>query len=274
MERLWRLSPRLVATAVAISILVLGCAAASDTPPVNAGVNSPTATPAPPTPVPTPRPTAVPTSTSAHTPTPTPTPVPLPALKGLDAELVSDGFDQPVLVIAAPGTDALFVVEREGIILVVENGQVAPEPFLDLRDQMTSSSIEQGLLGLAFHPDYENNQQLFVYWTQASGDSRLAAFTAASPTRVDRESMRVLLDIDQPAERHNAACCYLALRGSCTSPWATAGAVARRRKTPPACLVRFCASTWIEVTRTPSRQVTPSTTKFGCMDSATPGGSR
>jgi glucose/arabinose dehydrogenase len=117
---------------------------------------------------------------------------------------VSDGFDQPVLVIAAPGTDALFVVEREGIILVVENGQIAAEPFLDLRDQMTSSSIEQGLLGLAFHPDYENNRQLFVYWTQASGDSRLAAFTAGSPTKVDRDSMRVLLDIDQPAERHNA----------------------------------------------------------------------
>ncbi|MEL7156722.1 MAG: PQQ-dependent sugar dehydrogenase, partial [Actinomycetota bacterium] len=118
--------------------------------------------------------------------------------------VVADGFDQPILVTGAPGTDALFVVEREGIIRVVVDGVVRDEPFLDLRAELLSSSIEQGLLGLAFHPDYADNGRLFAYWTDPAGDSLLAEFTAESPTTVEPETMQVVLRIDQPAERHNA----------------------------------------------------------------------
>ncbi len=125
-------------------------------------------------------------------------------LQALGAELLADGFDQPILATGAPGTTALFVVEREGIIRVVEGGRVADEPFLDLRDQLLSNSIEQGLLGLAFHPDYEANGRFFAYWTGPEGDSVLAEFNAEEPTVADSDSLQVLLEVEQPAERHNA----------------------------------------------------------------------
>ena len=125
-------------------------------------------------------------------------------LLGLGAELIADGFDQPVLVTGAPGIDALFVVEREGVILVVEDGVVADTPFLDLTDQILSSSIEQGLLGLAFHPGYEDNRRFYAYWTNVNGDSRLGQFHASRPTTADPDSLRIVLEVEQPAERHNA----------------------------------------------------------------------
>jgi len=129
---------------------------------------------------------------------------PLPQLEGLDAELLVSGFDQPVLITGAPGTDALFVVERKGRILVVVDGVIEPEPFIDLTDQLLSSSIEQGLLGLTFHPGYADNGHFYAYWTDPAGDSRLARFTATAPTVADPESIEVILEVDQPAERHNA----------------------------------------------------------------------
>ncbi len=137
-------------------------------------------------------------------PASTSTTEPLPELQGLDAELLASGFDQPVLVSAAPGTDALFVVERKGRILVVVDGVTEAEPFIDLTDQLLSSSIEQGLLGLAFHPGYEDNGLFYAYWTDPAGDSRLARFTASAPTVADPESIEVILEVEQPAERHNA----------------------------------------------------------------------
>lgn len=144
------------------------------------------------------------TQDSDGTGTSTETTEPLPPLEGLDAELMVDGFDQPVLVTGAPGTDALFVVERKGVIRVVVDGAIADEPFLDLTDQLLSSSIEQGLLGLTFHPGYADNGTFYAYWTDPAGDSRLARFQADTPTRADPESIEVVLEVDQPAERHNA----------------------------------------------------------------------
>ncbi len=143
-------------------------------------------------------------ATAGDAPATTSTTAPPAELKGLTTELLASGFDQPILITAAPGTDALFVVEREGIVLVVEDGQVRGEPFLDLTGQLLSSSIEQGLLGLAFHPDYATNGTLFAYWTDPAGDSLLARFAATAPTEVDPDSLEVVLQVDQPAERHNA----------------------------------------------------------------------
>ena len=140
-------------------------------------------------------------------------------LLGLAADELATGFDQPVLVLAVPGTDDLVVVEREGIAKLVSDGDVVDRAFLDVRELLLSSSIEQGLLGLAFHPDYERNRRLFAYWTDVEGDSvlaelagpdpaELASATAAvddaAPPMVDNSTIRVLLTIDQPAERHNA----------------------------------------------------------------------
>ncbi len=125
-------------------------------------------------------------------------------LVGLDAELVVGGFDQPILVTGAPGTDTLFVVERKGRIWTVDDGVIGAEPFLDVTDRLLSSSIEQGLLGLAFHPDYAENRLFYAYWTDPAGDSRLARFVADSPAAADPDSEELVLAVDQPAERHNA----------------------------------------------------------------------
>lgn len=129
---------------------------------------------------------------------------PLDPLLGLDTELIVAGFDQPVFATTAPGSELVYVVEREGLIRVVADGVIAPDPFLDLTDRLLSSSIEQGLLGLAFHPDFETNRLFYAYWTNVDGDSRLAQFAAPSPMAADVESMKSVLMVDQPAERHNA----------------------------------------------------------------------
>lgn len=125
-------------------------------------------------------------------------------LRGLAKRLIADGLSQPVLVTGAPGSARLYVVEREGTIRTVNNGTVAQRPFLDLRDRLLSSSIEQGLLGLAFHPDFETNRRAFAYWTDQNGDSRLGEFRARGPGRANPGSMKMILEVDQPAERHNA----------------------------------------------------------------------
>ena len=138
------------------------------------------------------------------TATSTSTTEPLAPLETLAAELVVDGFDQPIFVSAAPGTDALFVVEREGVVKVVADGEVASEPFLDLRDRLLSSSIEQGLLGLAFHPEYATNGRFFVYYTALDATGTVEELSAPDPTVADPASGTVVLEVPQPAERHNA----------------------------------------------------------------------
>ena len=204
MELLRRVSARLAA--LGILILIAACSGDQRTTPVAAGATPtpdpavPTATAAP-TPTPTPRPTVPP---ATATPVPTPTPTPPPPLVGLGTELVTTGLRQPVFVTGMPGSDLLLVIEREGVVRVVDNGTVGEQPFLDLRDRINSSSIEQGLLGLAFHPTFETTGRFFAYWTQTNGDSRLAEFGLIDQRRGDPASMRVILDVEQPGERHNA----------------------------------------------------------------------
>ena len=204
MELLRRVSAHLAA--VGILILLAACGGDQRSTPVAAAA-TPTADPAVPTATPAPTPTATPRPTvppATATPVPTPTATPPPPLLGLDAELVASGLHQPVFVTALPGTDVLLVIEREGIIRVVDDGVVDDQPFLDLRDRINSSSIEQGLLGLAFHPTFGDTGRFFAYWTQRSGDSRLAEFQLLDDRRGDPDSMRVILDVEQPGERHNA----------------------------------------------------------------------
>lgn len=212
MERIGPLLGRVAATLVAgvgLALLATGCVA-DDEGTVSLGTGSPGETTLPPLTQPANPETITPTSSASGSATPpsdstTPSATErLAPLEGLDAELVADGFHQPIYVTSAPGTSALFVVEREGRVLIVDDGEVAEEPFLDLRSELTSSSIEQGLLGLAFHPGYETNGRFFAYWTAPNGDSRLAEFHASEPTVAEPDSLAVILEVPQPAERHNA----------------------------------------------------------------------
>ncbi len=128
----------------------------------------------------------------------------------LGLEEVESGFDEPVLVTHA-GDDRLFVVERAGVIRVIENGSTLPAPFLDIEDEVDSSGPfgEMGLLGLAFHPDHATNGLLYVYYIQDNdnqwGSSRIVEYSvmADDPNQVDTSTERELILLTQPDQNHN-----------------------------------------------------------------------
>jgi glucose/arabinose dehydrogenase len=117
---------------------------------------------------------------------------------------VADGLDAPLgLVDAGDGSGRLFIVEQPGTIRILEDGRVAEDPFLDISDRITSGG-EQGLLGLAFDPDYASNRRFFVNYTDNAGDTVVARFEAAGEGDVaDPSTERVLLRIEQPYSNHN-----------------------------------------------------------------------
>jgi hypothetical protein len=117
---------------------------------------------------------------------------------------VATGLDFPLFLTAPPGDNArLFIVEKTGRIRIVRNGSVLSAPFLDLSARVSGGS-EQGLLGLAFHPQYATNGRFVVNYTDPSGDTRVSAFrVSANPDVADPASEQVLLAIDQPFANHN-----------------------------------------------------------------------
>jgi len=123
---------------------------------------------------------------------------------------VADGFSQP-LDLQAPddNTGRLFVVEQGGKIWIISsNGQVLSTPFLDIGGKLSSSSGEEGLLGLAFHPNYMSNRRFFVNYTSNDGGTLhtvIAEYTASTgdPNLADATNERILLTVDQPFSNHN-----------------------------------------------------------------------
>lgn len=112
-------------------------------------------------------------------------------------------FTGALFVTFAPGSDDLFVVEQPGRIQRVRDGAVST--FLDIRSR-TRSGGERGLLGLAFHPDYDTNGRFFVYYTPMSPDTnRVAEYGRSSgdPLVADDTEVAVLVDIDDPESNHN-----------------------------------------------------------------------
>ncbi|MFH1104333.1 MAG: PQQ-dependent sugar dehydrogenase, partial [Actinomycetota bacterium] len=132
----------------------------------------------------------------------------LAPLQGIRLETLATGIPFPVGAFTLPGDDRIFVNERGGAIGVVVPGQgLLSTPFLDLTDRVGSGGIENGLLGLAFHPDYANNGRLFVYYTSNPGlNSRIVEFHAsgADAATVDPSTERLILEVEQPGIRHRA----------------------------------------------------------------------
>jgi glucose/arabinose dehydrogenase len=129
----------------------------------------------------------------------------LPGNPAIQLELVAGGLIDPVNVAnAGDGSNRLFVVERTGTIRVVQDGQVLPDPFLDISARMKIDFLEQGLLGLAFHPDYAANGRFFVDLTDRGGDTRVVEFrVSADPDRADPAPVRTVLTVAQPFSNHN-----------------------------------------------------------------------
>jgi len=127
-----------------------------------------------------------------------------PAGSGVGLQEVVSGLSFPLYLTTPPGDMArLFVVEKTGGIRIVKDGVLLPDPFLDLSAQVSSGS-EQGLLGLAFDPDYATTGRFVVHYTDVAGNTALARFqVSADPDRADPASGQVILTASQPYANHN-----------------------------------------------------------------------
>ena len=144
-------------------------------------------------------------STTTTTPPPTTTTT-LRPLQSLELQLVVDGLTQPVLLISPPDDPRRFVAERTGVVWLLDgNGLPLEEPFLDLRDRVNSGGIEQGFLGMAFHPAFADNGRFFAYYyKQGVEQTQLSEFAISTdPDRGDPSSEISLLTFDKPTTRHN-----------------------------------------------------------------------
>ena len=119
------------------------------------------------------------------------------------------GLERPVyLTNAGDGSGRLFVVEKEGRIRIIQDGHLLSTPFLDISSRVEDSGNEQGLLSVAFHPDYATNRRFFVYYTTnsgADGDIIVAEYAASTGNpNVANTTERQLLRIPHSTfENHN-----------------------------------------------------------------------
>ncbi|MBL0127906.1 MAG: PQQ-dependent sugar dehydrogenase [Flavobacteriales bacterium] len=123
----------------------------------------------------------------------------------LELETVATGFTN-LVDLAHCGDSRLFIVERSGVIILRADGQVLATPFLDISGPVNSSGGEQGMLGLAFHPQYTANGFFYVYYCSGTGNGavRLSRFTvSADPNVANAASEVVLFELGQPYSNHN-----------------------------------------------------------------------
>jgi glucose/arabinose dehydrogenase len=131
---------------------------------------------------------------------------PDPKRVSIALELVVIGLERPVAVRnAGDSSSRLFIVEQSGRIRIVDEKGLRSNPFLDISTRVRSSSGEQGLLGLAFHRDYESNGRFFVNYTDLAGDTVVAEFARSveDPDRADPGSEAIIMTIEQPRSNHN-----------------------------------------------------------------------
>ena len=130
-----------------------------------------------------------------------------PAEVGIDLiPVATAGLRSPLfLTHAGDGSGQLFVVEQGGTVRIIDRGRLEDRPFLDLRERLWTKGNEQGLLGLAFHPDHRNNGRLFVnYNRREDGATVVAEYTRQGQgVEVAVETERVLMVVPQPYLNHN-----------------------------------------------------------------------
>ena len=125
----------------------------------------------------------------------------------LRVDTIATGLTYPVLAISPVGDSSrLFVVEQGGRIRIVKNGVLLTRPFLDISTQIVSGG-EQGLLGLAFHPNFDANGYFYVNYTDnsPSGQTTISRFSVSGsdPDSAVVSSEAVILTVAQPFSNHN-----------------------------------------------------------------------
>jgi hypothetical protein len=128
-----------------------------------------------------------------------------PVAPDLALDTVVTGLSHPLFVTAPPGDrNRLFIVERTGQIKILRNGAVLPTPFLDITSRVSNGS-EQGILGMAFLPNYASSRAFVVYYMDPGLVSTLSRFhvPAGTPDVADAGVEDTLLTIRQPIGDHN-----------------------------------------------------------------------
>jgi glucose/arabinose dehydrogenase len=139
-------------------------------------------------------------SDSADTTT---TPAPQPQGNGqVKLEKVGD-FEQPVYITQPPGSEDLYVVEREGTVRIVRDGQVVSTPALDISDRVTADGEEQGFLSIAFPPDFQSSHVVYAYYTGNDEDQHVVGYPVADDGSFDAGSEREILHMEDFASNHN-----------------------------------------------------------------------
>jgi glucose/arabinose dehydrogenase len=140
---------------------------------------------------------------------PAPAAARVPAAAPADAQIAlslrASSLSRPVFLTGADdGTSRLFIVEQTGRIRILKGSTVLSTPFLSLAGSV-SGGFEQGLLGLAFHPNYETNRKLYVNFTNKAGNTVIREYRASATNLnvVDTSTARRILKIDQPFANHN-----------------------------------------------------------------------
>jgi len=125
----------------------------------------------------------------------------------LSSILIADGFKKPLFVTSHPtNSKLLYVVEQGGKILIINNSKKLGEPFLDISNKILTPSRpgdERGLLGFAFHPNYESNNKFYINYINNDGFTIVSEFSAQNNTVANSLSERILFDLKQPYGNHN-----------------------------------------------------------------------
>ena len=139
---------------------------------------------------------------------------PVPEGPTIALDTVAEGFEQPVDFATPSGDDRQFVVDRPGQVYVVNADGRREEPFIDVSGRMTPVEGEQGLLGLAFHPEFGSNGRFYLRYSAPSTDETpdsyshtavLAEFRANDDrTAGQLDTERRLLEVPEPQSNHNA----------------------------------------------------------------------
>jgi glucose/arabinose dehydrogenase len=129
-------------------------------------------------------------------------------LPDLQLDLFSSGYSSPV-DIATCGDSRLFIVEKGGKIWICDNlGNKSAQPFLNITNKVLSTGNEQGLLGLAFHPDYASNGYFYVNYINKQGNTIVARYQVSptNPNKAVPSTGMKLFSVKQPFANHNGGC--------------------------------------------------------------------
>jgi glucose/arabinose dehydrogenase len=125
-------------------------------------------------------------------------------------DLVTGTAAEPVGIVAVPGEPAgrMFVVERKGPVRILRGKTFEPKPFLDITGQVSlwkKPNSEQGLLALAFHPQFLKNGRFFIHYNDLKWRTRVVEMKVdkADPNKADPTSAKDLLTVEQPYDNHN-----------------------------------------------------------------------